>query len=110
MQKKKSWVLISQNMILHQHMQISLTSATTMGGVTTETIDVTDLRDKKLAPVIGVQRNRWTLYKNPHNYVKEDRFAILKDAKSQIGVTGMTVSHVMGCGTQKGKTDRVSWC
>ena len=35
---------------------------------------------------------------------KEDRFAILKDAMSQIGVTGMTVSHVMGCGTQKGKT------
>lgn len=28
-------------------------SATTMGGVTTETIDVTDLRDKKLAPIIG---------------------------------------------------------
>ena len=28
-------------------------SATTMGGVTTETSEVTDLRDKKLAPIIG---------------------------------------------------------
>lgn len=79
-------------------------SATTMGGVTTETIDVTDLRDKKLAPVIGGAKEAGGRYTKLTIMCKEDRFAILKDAMSQIGVTGMTVSHVMGCGTQKGKT------
>ena len=79
-------------------------SATTMGGVTTETIDVTDLRDKKLAPVIGDAKGTGGRYTKLTIMCKEDRFAILKDAMSQIGVTGMTVSHVMGCGTQKGKT------
>lgn len=79
-------------------------SATTMGGVTTETIDVTDLRDKKLAPVIGGAKETGGRYTKLTIMCKEDRFAILKDAMSQIGVTGMTVSHVMGCGTQKGKT------
>ena len=79
-------------------------SATTMGGVTTETIDVTDLRDKKLAPIIGDVKEAGGRYTKLTIMCKEDRFAILKDAMSQIGVTGMTVSHVMGCGTQKGKT------
>lgn len=79
-------------------------SATTMGGVTTETIDVTDLRDKKLAPIIGGAKEASGRYTKLTIMCKEDRFAILKDAMSQIGVTGMTVSHVMGCGTQKGKT------
>lgn len=79
-------------------------SATTMGGVTTETIDVTDLRDKKLAPVIDGAKETGGRYTKLTIMCKEDRFAILKDAMSQIGVTGMTVSHVMGCGTQKGKT------
>ena len=79
-------------------------SATTMGGVTTETIDVTDLRDKKLAPVIVGAKETGGRYTKLTIMCKEDRFAILKDAMSQIGVTGMTVSHVMGCGTQKGKT------
>ena len=79
-------------------------SATTMGGVTTETIDVTDLRDKKLAPIIGGAKEAGGHYTKLTIMCKEDRFAILKDAMSQIGVTGMTVSHVMGCGTQKGKT------
>lgn len=79
-------------------------SATTMGGVTTETIDVTDLRDKKLAPIIGGAKEAGGRYTKLTIMCKEDRFAILKDAMSQIGVTGMTVSHVIGCGTQKGKT------
>ena len=79
-------------------------SATTMGGVTTETIDVTDLRDKKLAPIIGGAKEAGGRYTKLTIMCKEDRIAILKDAMSPIGVTGMTVSHVMGCGTQKGKT------
>lgn len=34
----------------------------------------------------------------------QDKFLTLKDAMAKIGVTGMTVSNVMGCGAQGGKT------
>ncbi len=34
----------------------------------------------------------------------QDKFLTLKDALAKIGVTGMTVSTVMGCGAQSGKT------
>ena len=36
---------------------------------------------------------------------KESRFEVLKSAMMSIGITGMTVSHVLGCGVQKGKPD-----
>ena len=36
---------------------------------------------------------------------KESRFEALKTAMMNIGITGMTVSHVLGCGTQKGKPE-----
>ena len=36
---------------------------------------------------------------------KEAKFESLKNAMMQIGITGMTVSHVMGCGIQKGKPE-----
>ena len=36
---------------------------------------------------------------------KESRLEALKNAMTGIGITGMTVSHVMGCGQQKGKME-----
>ncbi|MBR4703174.1 MAG: ammonium transporter [Oscillospiraceae bacterium] len=36
---------------------------------------------------------------------KEERLYALKDAMSRLGITGMTVSHVMGYGMQKGHTE-----
>ncbi len=36
---------------------------------------------------------------------KESRFEALKTAMMDIGITGMTVSHVLGCGIQKGKPE-----
>ena len=36
---------------------------------------------------------------------KESRFEALKKAMMDIGITGMTVSHVLGCGIQKGKPE-----
>ena len=36
---------------------------------------------------------------------KEARLEKLKEAMTAIGITGMTVSHVMGCGVQKGKPE-----
>ncbi|MBO6019983.1 MAG: ammonium transporter, partial [Clostridia bacterium] len=36
---------------------------------------------------------------------KEPRFEALKSAMMDIGITGMTVSHVLGCGVQKGQPE-----
>ena len=36
---------------------------------------------------------------------RESRFEALKKAMMDIGITGMTVSHVLGCGIQKGKPE-----
>ena len=36
---------------------------------------------------------------------RESRFEALKNAMMNLGITGMTVSHVLGCGIQKGKPE-----
>ena len=36
---------------------------------------------------------------------KEAKFESLKNAMMKLGITGMTVAHVMGCGQQKGKPE-----
>ncbi len=37
--------------------------------------------------------------------LKESKFEPLKNALMEIGITGMTVSHVLGCGIQKGRPE-----
>ncbi|MEA4895535.1 MAG: P-II family nitrogen regulator [Oscillospiraceae bacterium] len=37
--------------------------------------------------------------------IKQSRFEALKCAMNEIGVTGMTVTQVLGCGMQKGRTE-----
>ena len=36
---------------------------------------------------------------------RQNKFDELKNALNDIGITGMTVSHVLGCGVQKGKPE-----
>ena len=36
---------------------------------------------------------------------KESKFEALKKAMLDLGITGMTMSHVLGCGIQKGKPE-----
>jgi nitrogen regulatory protein PII len=36
---------------------------------------------------------------------RPEKFEELKEALGKIGITGMTVSQVLGCGLQKGKTE-----
>ena len=36
---------------------------------------------------------------------RPEKFSALKEALNEIGVTGMTVTNVMGCGIQKGSTE-----
>ncbi len=38
-------------------------------------------------------------------FAKMERFEALKKAMLEIGITGMTVTNVMGCGIQKGKPE-----
>ena len=40
-------------------------------------------------------------------FVREEKFEDVKDALNKVGVNGMTVSQVMGCGAQKGFTEVV---
>ena len=37
--------------------------------------------------------------------IKQSKFEALKEAMNKIGITGMTVTQVLGCGAQKGKTE-----
>ena len=37
--------------------------------------------------------------------IKQNKFELLKEAMNEIGVTGMTVTQVLGCGIQKGRTE-----
>ncbi len=65
------------------------------------------------AEAIPVQRTDMTAAGTPREakltkveiICKEARFETLKKAMSDLGITGMTVSHVMGYGTQKGKPE-----
>ena len=38
-------------------------------------------------------------------FIRQERFAHLRDALMEIGITGMTVTNVLGCGIQKGKPE-----
>ena len=51
------------------------------------------------APVNGVKLTKVEII------CKERMFEALKAAMMNIGITGMTVTHVMGCGVQKGKPE-----
>ena len=63
-------------------------------------VDVTGLEPVTLtetAPAVAAEQPKLT---RVSIICKEERFAVLRDTMAAIGVTGMTVSSVMGCGTQ----------
>lgn len=41
--------------------------------------------------------------------IRPNKIADVKDALSNFGVHGMTVTEVIGCGFQKGHTDELNW-
>jgi Amt family ammonium transporter len=64
-----------------------------------------DLSDVKPAPIaLGAKADG--KYTKISIICPEERFGILRDTMNAIGVMGMTVSQVMGCGAEKGKTGR----
>lgn len=63
-----------------------------------EAVPVVTVREPK-APSGGTKYTKVTIVCN------QTKFEALKDQMARIGVTGMTVTQVMGCGVQKGKTE-----
>lgn len=64
-----------------------------------------DLSDIKPAPLtLGAKAEG--KYTKISIICPEERFGVLRDTMNAIGVMGMTVSQVMGCGAEKGKTGR----
>ncbi len=53
---------------------------------------------------IELEKSGAEIYSKVTIITGQDKFLTLKDALAKIGVTGMTVSTVMGCGAQSGKT------
>lgn len=61
-------------------------------------VPVTDVSTPKAAPADGKKITKVEII------CKESRFEALKAAMDAVGITGMTVTKVLGCGIQKGKT------
>lgn len=64
-----------------------------------EAVEVKAMPDFTESPASGVKMTKIEIV------CKESRLDALKNAMMSIGITGMTVSHVMGCGAQKGKPE-----
>ena len=76
----------------------------TLGGETVSgPVDLTGLQPAELSPSTSVSEGGHKLTKITI-LCNEERFGILRDTMAAIGVTGMTVTNVMGCGEQLGKT------
>ena len=58
------------------------------------------VKQETLAPEMATGMYKVTII------AKLSRFDVLKDALNKVGVTGMTVTQVMGCGIQKGAGER----
>ena len=63
------------------------------------------LRLKRQDNVYTLQNTNTTLMKKIEAIIRRTRFEDVKEALNKIGVNGITVSQVMGCGAQKGFTE-----
>lgn len=63
-----------------------------------------DLDDLKPVVITDAAERSGERYTKITIICNEDKFGVLKDAMAVIGVTGMTVSNVVGCGVQKGRS------
>ena len=67
-------------------------------GETGEHIDLSGIRPVPVGGIAGEKYTKITVICN------QDRLPLLRDTMAEIGVQGMTVTPVMGCGVQKGHT------
>lgn len=65
-----------------------------------------DLDNLKPVQITDASERKGERYTKITIICNDSKFGVLKDAMAAIGVTGMTVSNVVGCGVQKGRTGR----
>lgn len=71
-----------------------------------ESVGAVDLTGVQPAPLELVPGQTSGKYTKITIICREEKFAVLRDTMAAIGVTGMTVVQVMGCGVEQGKTGR----
>ena len=71
-------------------------------GEVADAVDVSDIKPVKLA--LGAKAEG--KFTKVTVICPEDKFGVLRDTMAAIGVTGMTVSQVMGCGVERGHLGR----
>ena len=108
---------------LHEHGLVSAYSGFAITDVTDMDIDVnenTDLGEEEYENASAIQQNAAVQVKTQAPFAapfdtgmykvtiicKLAKFDTLKKALNELGVTGMTMTQVMGCGIQKGSTER----
>lgn len=67
-------------------------------GEESKAVDVSGIAPAPIGAAVGEKYTKITVICN------QDKFTTLKDTMAEIGVQGMTVTPVMGCGVQKGHT------
>lgn len=77
-----------------------LPTAPSYAGESEGSVDITDVKPA----VLSLSPKSEGKYTKVSVICPEDKFGVLRDTMAAIGVTGMTVSQVMGCGVEKGKT------
>ena len=70
--------------------------------VVTGEVPLSEAIEVKVEPTVDIVKGDEKLITKVEIVCKERKLEALKDALMGIGITGMTVSHVMGCGIQKG--------
>jgi Amt family ammonium transporter len=80
-----------------------LVSANSTG--TVPVADAVPIELKPEVPYIAPVRSDGVKITKIQMLIKQEKFEALKEAMMDIGITGMTVSHVLGCGVQKGKPE-----
>ena len=74
-------------------------------GVTAVTGDVPAAEAIPVKKLPGFNEGEGPKFTKVEIVCKEERLYTLKEAMVAIGVQGMTISHVLGCGTQKGRLE-----
>lgn len=73
---------------------------------TPEYEDASEFKKNASVPVVAAPVEQSTGMYKVVIIAKQARYEVLKDALNKIGVTGMTVTQVMGCGIQKGSGEK----
>ena len=68
-------------------------------------ISVSEAVEVRREPVFAESGSNGPKFTKVEIVCRERMLESLKDAMMKIGITGMTVSHVMGCGAQKGQPE-----